>query len=817
MVIEPCGRIKELVAALTIEEKCRLVTGLDDWQIGGCERLSIPGWRVSDGPVGVRGRTTMPGQVPALLLPCPSALGATWDVTLVEELGQALGQECLDRRVDLLLGPTINLHRSPRSGRHFEAFSEDPELTSRLAVAYVTGVQSQGVGACVKHFIVNEQEFARTTTDTRVDERTLRELYLRPFEAAVTEARVRGVMAAYNYVNGEHACSNEALLRRLLKDEWGFDGVVLSDWNAMKETVAPAQAGLDMEMPGPGRFWGEGQLQAAIENGDVGAHKLDDKVARVLAFLAWRGRLPGVTDERPEFSQEQPAHRALVRRAAADATVLLRNDGLLPLNTHQSVALIGPGVASTAVLGGGSSVLAPYRQTSVLEAAKGRWNAEVIYAEGVNLEGVATTVPVGWIGPEGVTAELFDSVDFDGEPQLTQNRWVPFNIWYDRSWPENFQQLSVRLRFGVTPDVGGLYRVTGSGFGRTCLSVDGSIVADSLVNGFRGPNSTQVGEAQLELEAGRTHEFVLEQQPDIGGFPIAITDVGLERVTERDARLLEEAERVAAAAEVAVVVVGANEQSDSEGWDRTSLELPGCQDELVRRVQAVNPRTVVVLNCGSPMLLPWLEEVPATLVAWYPGQEAGDAIVDVLLGETDPGGRMPTTWAWEERDTPAYLHYPGEADVVRYGEELHLGYRWYDARGMDPMIPFGHGGSYTTFEWESPQVVGDGVERTVEVPVRNVGDRSGSDVIQVYVAPRDPVVVRPVKQLVGWAKVRLEPGQRTIARVQLSERSFNRFDMASRSWMVDPGDYDVVVAASALDERHRLRVQIAEPGASVHA
>ena len=807
-MIEPLGQIEELVAALTLEEKCRLVTGLDEWAISGCERLSIPGWRVSDGPVGVRGRTTPPGQVPALLLPCPSALGATWDVQLVEELGQALGQECLDRRVDLLLGPTINLHRSPRSGRHFEAFSEDPELTAGLAAAYVVGVQSQGVGACVKHFVANEQEFARTTTDTRIDERTLREVYLRPFEAAVTEAKARGVMAAYNYVNGEHACSNQALLRDLLKDEWGFDGLVLSDWNAMKETVAPAQAGLDVEMPGPGRYWGADQLAASVEVGEVDLRQLDDKVARVLAFLAWRGRLPGASDDEPEHSQEKPAHRALVRRAAADAMVLFRNDGLLPLSPNQSVALIGPGVASTAVLGGGSALLAPYRQTSVLEAAKGRWGGEVIYAEGVNLNRAATTVPTEWIGPGGVQAELFDADRFEGVPQLTKRRRAAFNVWHDRNWPESFKQLAVRLRFTVTPDVAGPYRVTGSGFGRTRLMIDGEVVLDSAVNGFRGPNATQVGEAKLELAAGRTYEFVLEQHPEAGGPQVAITDVGLERQTDRDTELLAEAEHAAASADVAVVVVGANEQAESEGWDRTSLELPSRQDELVRRVRAANPRTVVVLNCGSPMLLPWLEEVPATLLAWYSGQEAGDAIVDVLLGDADPGGRMPTTWAWQERDTPAFLHYPGEADVVRYGEELHVGYRWYDARGVVPMVPFGHGGSYATFQWGPPAVSGHGLDLTVEVPVTNAGDRQGTEVVQVYVAPRDPVVLRASKQLAGWAKLRLQPGQQAVARVQLAERSFSRFDVARCTWTVDPGVYDLVVAASALDERHRLSIEV---------
>src|SRR4051812_43663112 len=305
-----------------------MVAGADLWSVSGCDRLGIPGWRVSDGPVGVRGRAASK----ALTLPSPSAMAATWDVQLVEQLGAALGAECADRDVDLLLAPTVNLQRSPRGGRHFEMFSEDPELSARMAVAYISGVQSQGVGACVKHFVANDQEHERFTIDARIDERTLREVHLRPFEAAVKEAGARSVMAAYNFVNGAHACASAELLLDLLKDEWGFDGVVLSDWDAMKATVAPARNGVDVEMPGPGRWWGNGQLEAAVLSGEVEEALVDDKVRRILDFLRWRQRLPGAATSAEARPVERPEHRALARRAAADGMVLLRNDGLLPLD-----------------------------------------------------------------------------------------------------------------------------------------------------------------------------------------------------------------------------------------------------------------------------------------------------------------------------------------------------------------------------------------------------------------------------------------------------------------------------------------------------
>jgi beta-glucosidase len=795
--------VDELVDQLTLEEKCVMVHGADAWSIRGCERLGIPDWWVSDGPVGVRGR----GSTPGLLLPGPSAMAASWDVQLVQELGAALGDEAIDRDVDVVLAPTVNLHRSPRGGRHFEAFSEDPELTARMAVSYITGVQSKGVAACIKHYVANDQEHERFTIDAHIDDRTLREVYLRPFEAAVAEADVRTVMAAYNFVNSQHACAQRDLLLGVLKGEWGFDGVAMSDWNAMKETVGPAVNGLDLEMPGPGRWWGGEQLVDAVARGEVAEAQVDDKVRRILRLLQWRQRLPGTTTTAEERSVDRPEHRALARRAATEGMVLLKNDGLLPLAPGRSVALIGPGVQSTALLGGGSALLEPHRRANVGEVFRTRWSGEVREVAGVELRRSADTVPAAWIGEDGVTVELFDGRDFTGEPFASLRRAAVYNVWWDDGYPAGHDAVSVRLRFTLVPQASGRHRLVGAGYGTARLSLDGQLVADSDEGGFPAGFGFSAGSTDVELEAGRTVEVVLEAvQPVDNTYPAALVDVGVAAVEQSAG--LDEAASAAAAADVAVVVVGSNDEWESEGSDRHDLELPAGQSELVRRVVAANPNTVVVLNCGAPMLLPWLDDVPAALLAWYPGQEGAEAIVDVLVGEAEPGGRMPTTWARHERDTPSFLHYPGEAGVVRYGEELFVGHRWYDARGIEPLVPFGHGGSYTAFEWGPARVIGEGVELVVEVDVTNVGARAGSDVVEVYVGFPDATVPRPRKQLAGFAKVHLQPGQRDVASIELSRVAFRRWDVASTTWLVDPGTYELLVAASAADVRETVTITI---------
>ncbi len=798
----PDHDIEKLVSELTLEEKCLMVAGECAWIIPGCERLGIPDWCVSDGPVGVRGRAQGPG----LVVPGPSALSATWDPELVRDVANAIGEECIDRKVDVLLAPTVNLHRSPRGGRHFESYSEDPELSARICVAFIEGVQSNGVGACVKHYVANDQEFERHTIDVDVDERSLREIYMPPFEAAVKEANVQSVMGAYNFVNGDHACAHQELLVDVLKDEWGFEGFVVSDWGAIKETVAPAVHGLDLEMPGPGKFWGKGQLLAAVEAGDVDEAHIDDKVRRIVGFLAWAGRLGSETDHEEE-SLERDANREIARHAATSSMVLVKNDGALPLADTGTVALIGSGAADTAILGGGSASLMSHRSSMLADALGARIGDRLVgIEEGVDMRRRAESVTADAV-EDGVTFEMYDGIGFEDELFETITRPTPFSVWFGDNWPEGREAISVRASFRYTASATGRHRVCALGFAHAELFIDDEFVCDNE-DGFSSGLGLHGGEGYLHLEAGRTYDVRLEHRPRERGQWLCLVDVGIEpAVDDREANVSAAVE-LAARADTAVVVVGSNSEWESEGGDRESIDLPNGQNELVERVVAANPNTVVILNCGAPMNLPWLDDVPGVVLAWYPGQEAGDAISDVLLGDADPSGRMPTTWVKHDRDTASFLNYPGEAGVVRYGEGVFVGYRAYDARGVEPRIPFGHGGSYTTFEWGAPTVSGSGTELVVEVPVTNTGDRVGSEVVQVYVAADEAVVPRPIKELAGFAKVTVEPEKTATASVTLRDRAFARWDPATHAWTVDSGGYRLVVAASATDVRGELAVDV---------
>jgi beta-glucosidase len=488
--------------------------------------------------------------------------------------------------------------------------------------------------------------------------------------------------------------------------------------------------------------------------------------------------------------------------------VLLKNEGLLPLPVGSSIALIGPGVSATAIMGGGSATVTPHRSRTILDAFSERWAGQVTHAGGVDLRRGGPSIPDSWIVGDAVTAELFDGEGFDGEPFDVQKKSGVFNWWFGETFPQNVEVLSVRLRLAITAPQGGHYKLSGAGHGTTRLFLDGRLLTDNEVDGFPSGLGLQGGEAEAVLEEGRTYDLVLEQIGRRSIIKAALTDIGAQWLDEGIERQLREAEAVASHADIAVVVVGSNDQWESEEFDRDSIELPAGQDELVRRVLAANRRTVVVLNCGAPMTLPWLDEAPAALLAWYPGVEGADAVLDVLAGEAEPAGRMPTTWAKAERDTPSYLHYPGEAGVVRYGEEIYLGYRWYDVRGVEPLIPFGHGGSYTSFSWGQPSVLGTGTSAKVSVPVRNTGTRTGAEVIQVYVSFQDSPVRRPVKQLAGFAKVWLSAGEQATATVELDEAAFRRWDVATHGWAIDPGIYEIIVAASCADERYRLPFEV---------
>ncbi len=720
----------DLADELTIDELCAFVAGADLWTTPGSDRLGIGPLIMTDGPNGARG-SRWTGLASACF-PCGSALGATWDPDLVREVGEALGEETRHKGAHLLLAPTVNLHRHPLGGRHFECMSEDPYLTARLAVAYVQGVQSRGVGCTIKHFVANDTEFQRMTISSDVDERTLRELYLVPFEAAVTEAGVWAVMSAYNKLNGTSCSEHRWLLTDLLKGEWGFDGIVVSDWFGTYSTVASANHGLDVEMPGRPAHWGR-KLAEAVRAGEVDEATVRDKARRIVRTLERAGAVHDRTP-RVERTDPLPGHDRLIRRAAASAMVLLRNDGLLPLEASSigTLAVIGPNAATAQIQGGGSAGVTPHRAVSPLDglrAALEPRGVRVTHERGCSTHKRVPPIDASVLGPAGLTCRYATP---DGREVLTETSPTGHFVWLGAWSPAVPPGFSATLTGTLVPTERGPWTLALTVAGDARLLLDGEVVVDAwditersdAFFGFGTPEQR----TEIELEAGRGYELVVEYSSASSKGFAALT-VGCLPPAPDD--LMDRAVAAASAADAAVVVVGTNADWESEGHDRAALELPGRQVELIRRVAAANPRTAVVLNCGSPVDVSWAPEVPAVLLGWFAGQEWGHALADVLLGVTDPGGRLPTTWPQRLEDTPAFTAYPGDEGHVRYGEGVFMGYRWYDTRRLEPAFPFGHGLSYTTFVYGDPVVAvgADGRTAEVRVTVTNTGSRAGSEVV----------------------------------------------------------------------------------------
>ncbi len=844
-------RIRDLISALTLDEKAMLTAGRDLWSTPPIERLGLPAVGLTDGPNGARGMG-LPGVgvTASACTPCGAGLGASWDVELVERVGALIGREARAKGCHVLLAPTVNIHRSPLGGRTFEAFSEDPLLSGRLAVAYIRGAQGQGVAATVKHLVGNESERERMTADSVIDERTLREIYLLPFELAVRDGEVRAVMTGYNRLNGTWCGENGPLLR-ILRDEWGFDGLVMTDWFAGAHTVAAMQAGLNLEMPGPGRAFGPA-VAAAVEKGDLDEASVTASVERLLETFD----AVGVFDAPSVPEVDQPEDRQLLRRAAAASCVLLTNDGTLPLkpSSLQSIAVIGPNAARTQIAGGGSAQVRPYHRSSILDALRERVgeSVEVTYARGCTLdtsppacEGAQLRTPDG---APGLLVECFAGTQPSGDPVgrlVVSDTQVGFT---DPPFPGlDPQSWSLRATGIFTPHESGVHTWALSQAGRARLFIDGALVADGHVDPPRaGPHFFGLASADMEaaltMEAGRSYPFTVELSSE-GAVLVTGFRVGCMPALARDA--MERAEAAAAAADVAVVVVGTNDEWETEGRDRVSLALPGEQDELVRRVAAANSRTVVVVNTGAPVELPWAGDVAAILHAFFGGQEMGDGVLDVLTGVSDPGGRLPTTFPLRIEDTPAFTSFAPENHVVRYAEGVFVGYRWYDTRRLPVRFPFGHGLSYGRTQWAKPMVssprVEPGVPLGIEVAVTNIGDRRATDVVQCYVVPLDAPVSRPRQELKAFAKVDLEPGAQTAVRLVLDDRAFSYWhagddhaivgepinDLVAlggtmaegigtpsgqpRGWRMAAGEYDIVLARSAADPVHRVRIGV-DPG-----
>lgn len=652
---------------MTLEEKAALCTGASRWTTTPIQRLGVPSLLMTDGPHGVRlvsNTEAMAAQsVPATCFPTASCLASTWDTALIQTMGEALAEECIALGVGLLLGPGTNIKRSPLGGRNFEYFSEDPFLAGEMSASLIGGIQSRGVGTSLKHYAANSQEYKRFTIDAEIDERTLREIYLPAFETAVRKAKPWSVMCAYNKVNGTLCSEHHKLLTEVLKADWGFEGLVVSDWDAVQDRVKSLSAGLDLEMPGPQ----PGHVQAvidAVNSGDLDGSVLDQAVLRILRIVFKAGETP----KGGQFDAD--GHHAMARKIAAEGMVLLKNNGILPLMNPRQVAVIGHSAKQAYYQGGGSSHINPTRvDTPCFELEKAARDAELIYAKGYSTDG-------------------------------------------------NYSQ-----------------------------------------------------------------------------------------------ELIDEAVEIARSADIAVLYIALPPSRESEGYDRVDLDLSPHQIALIHAVAAVQPNTVVVLNNGAPVAMSeWIDEVAAVLEAWMMGQAGGGAIADLLFGRTNPSGKLAETFPRILTDTPAYINWPGENSTVRYGEGVFVGYRYYDARQMPVLFPFGHGLSYTTFSYSNARVSSttckdtDGL--TVSVDVTNTGKMAGKEVVQLYVHDQKSSLLRPPKELKGFAKVELQPGETKAISIPLGFRSFAYYNPRYKQWITEDGEFDVLIGSSSADIRWSLRVTV---------
>jgi beta-glucosidase len=663
--------IKLLIKEMTLEEKASLCSGLDFWHLKGIDRLEIPSIMVTDGPHGLRKQQEsadhlgLYNSVPATCFPSAVGLASTWNRSLVEKVGVALGEECQAEDVAVLLGPGANIKRSPLCGRNFEYFSEDPYLSSELAASHIKGVQSEGVGTSLKHFAANNQEYRRMSIDAVVDERTLREIYLASFENAVKKSQPWTVMCSYNKVNGEYASENKTLLTDILKDEWGFEGFVVSDWGAVNERAKGLEAGLELEMPSSNGL-GDRKIVEAVQNGKLTEEKLNLAVERLLNII-----FKAVDNNKENATYDVEEHHQLAREVARESMVLLKNeDFILPFKKEGTIAVIGEFAKTPRYQGGGSSHVNPTKLENILEEVeKAAPNVNVLYAQGYELNN--------------------DAID--------ENLWT-------------------------------------------------------------------------------------------------------------------EAKEAAIQADVAVLFVGLPDRYESEGYDREHLRLPDNHRVLIEAVADVQPNVVVVLSNGAPVEMPWIDKVKGLLEGYLGGQALGGAIADLMFGEANPSGKLAETFPKELRHNPSYLNFPGEGDKVEYKEGLFVGYRYYDAKGIEPLFPFGYGLSYTSFEYSNlsinkEEILDNGIVE-VSVTVNNTGDVVGKEIVQLYVRDVESTVIRPAKELKGFEKVQLQPGEEKIVTFSLDKRSFAYYNVDIADWHVESGVFEILVGKSSADIQLKGRIQV---------
>ncbi len=788
-------RVDAILAKMTLEEKIDYISGVRDFYVRAMPNLNLPELKMSDGPIGVR------NYGPSTTYAAGIGLAATWNPELAQQVGGGIGRDARARGVHFMLGPGVNIYRAPMNGRNFEYFGEDPYLASRIAVGYIEGMQAQGVSATIKHYMGNNSEYDRHNTNSIIDERTMREIYLPVFEAAVKEAHVGSIMDSYNLINGQHATQNDFLNNQVLKKDWGFTGIAMSDWDATYDGVAAANGGLDLEMPS-GRFMNRETLLPAVKSGKLSQAVIDDKVRRILRVaieFGWLDR--DQTDLTVSTYDAQNAQVALA--AAREAMVLLKNDGaVFPLDKTKikSIAVIGPDAYPGVPVGGGSAQVAPFATISFLEGISSYLGPQVTvyYRQGVPriqeiVENTDFVRKAGDFG--GVKAEYFANANWSGKPAVTRPEehieLDPRGHFTITSGP-----MSVRWTATIQPAKTGEYNLYVARYGEKStykLMLDGKQILQT--------SKAAIDQKSFQFEAGKPHQVVLEfvknDYWDGAGFGMIKSDEFVDP----------EAKQLAAQADATIVLAGFDPTTESEGSDRT-FSLPFGQDELIQTVAAANKKTAVVITSGGGVdMTKWMDQVPVIMEAWYPGQEGGTALAQLVFGDYSPSGKLPASFEKRWEDNSSYKsYYPnvdGDPKGVKYTDGVFVGYRHYDKDGVKPLFPFGYGMSYTTFKYSnlsvSPAAFKQGQDVTVSFDITNTGSRDGAEIGQVYVGDKHASVPRPLKELKGFSKVDLKPGETKHVTVALNPRAFQYWDEKGKQWKADAGDFDVLVGPSSAD------------------
>ena len=788
-------RVEDLMQRMTLDEKLILLSGdSTGFATKTIKRFNIPSIFMTDGPLGVRWKKST-------AFPSAQAFAATWDTALVYEISKAMAQETKAHGRDYLLGPCVCINRFPLGGRNFESYGEDPFLSSRMVVSWVKGLQSQKVIGAVKHFAMNDQEWKRDYYTVIADERAMREIHLPMFEAAVKEGGVWSVMTAYNLVNGQHCGENQHLIHDILKNEWGFKGFVISDWTSLYNTANSANAGLDLEMPSP-KYYQPDSLKKAMKAGRITEEVINDKVRRILrvAFLAGLFDTKNIPDTTIIYSE---SHQKLALLAAQEGITLLKNDNILPLDDKKikTIALFGLGAANTRG-GGGSSRVEAWQTISPLQGIKERAgkNIEVLYSPGTNNIVTTNVNPISAKSffmsdkkTSGLQAEYFNNINLEGKPVLMQTV-KDINFDFGMKSPamnvikDNF---AIRFTGNIRTDTTGTYVFSTLSDDGVRLYIDNKLVLENWLG-----HAPTVNSGEFKLTAGKLYSLKLEYFDSGGGAEIKLG------WTREKGNPTQEIADLARKSDVAIVFAGTDASLESEALDVASMNLPDNQLEMIEQITKINPNTIVVLNGGTPLNSSYLTHVKGLIHMYYSGQETGHAIASILFGDVNPSGKLPFSYIKDESQSPAFKDYKDPGLKIKYDEGIFVGYRYLDKNNINPVFPFGFGLSYASFEYTDLKVNKTGnFACDVTITIKNTGKIKGDEVIQLYVSDKECSVARPLKELKGFARVALNPGEIKTITLKLKLRDFSFWDVKTNNWKAEPGVFEVMIGASSRDIR----------------